>query len=195
VECFRDTLLCSVNKKGTLMITKFDGIPGNNLASLLTFIHSDGNRVSIPLKEGEPMIVRIKSVSPDNQGGGTWYGLTLEILEWLPKGDEPGQNRVDKKYLMKVYEILGQNRLTECVSADKPRRSTCNWPPISPGTSVKTTQENRTITDWTSEAQASRQWGVRGEIVTHHDSHGLSYEVKHLDGSIGHYDPTEFEVV
>lgn len=98
------------------MITKFDGIPGNNLASLLTFIHSDENRVTIPCQEGQPMIVRIKAVSPDNQGGGTWYGLTLDIQEWLPKGDQPGQNRVDPKYLLKVYEILGQNRLTECVS-------------------------------------------------------------------------------
>jgi hypothetical protein len=68
------------------------------------------------------------------------------------------------------------------------------WPPTSPGTPVKTTKENPTVTDWTPEVLASRQWGVNGEVVTHHDSHGLSYEVKHPDGSIGHYDPTEFEV-
>lgn len=177
------------------MITKFDSIPGNNLASLLTFIHSDENRVTIPKQEGQPMIVRIKAISPDNQGGGTWYGLTLDILEWLPKGDEPGQKRIDPKYLLKVYEILGRNRLTECVSVEKTHKSADSWPPISPGTSVKTTKENLAVTDWTSEARATRQWGVRGKIVTHHDSHGLSYEVMHSDGSIGHYDPTELEVV
>lgn len=69
------------------------------------------------------------------------------------------------------------------------------WPPISPGASVKTTQENSSVTDWTPKARTSRQWGVQGKIVTHHDSHGLSYEVRHPDGSIGHYDPTEIEVV
>jgi len=97
------------------MITKFDGIPGNNLASLLTFIHSDENRVSVPHQIGQPMIVRVKSVTPDNQAGGIWYGLALEILEWISKGDEPGKNRVDPKYLLRVYEILGRDRLTECI--------------------------------------------------------------------------------
>ncbi len=68
------------------------------------------------------------------------------------------------------------------------------WPHISPGTSVKTTQANPAVTDWTLEAWASRQWGVTGKVVTHHDAHGLSYEVKHPDGTNGHYDPSEFEV-
>lgn len=97
------------------MIAKFEQIPGNNLAALLKFVHGKDNWVTIPKEEGQTMIVRIKAVNPDNQGGGTWYGITLDLLEWLPKGDEPGQNRVDSKYLVKVYEILGQNRLTECV--------------------------------------------------------------------------------
>lgn len=69
------------------------------------------------------------------------------------------------------------------------------WPPILPGTFVETTRENPEIDDWGPEARLSRQWGVLGEVLTHHDSHGLSYEVKHPDGTIGHYDPTEFRVV
>lgn len=73
--------------------------------------------------------------------------------------------------------------------------TTKKWPPVSLGTSVKTTRENPGIKDWTPEARSSRQWGVQGEVVAYHDSHGLSYEVKHPDGSIGHYDPTEIEVV
>lgn len=178
------------------MIAKFEGIPGDNLAALLTFIHGDENRVTIPRQEGQPMIVRIKAVNPDNQGGGTWYGLTLDIVEWLPKGDEPGQNRVDPKYLLKVYEVLGKDRLTECVSADKPRKGPEKWPPISPGTKVRTTQANMALRkEWTDECWASKKWGVQGTVITHHDSHGLCYDVRHEDGSQGCYDPSEFEVV
>lgn len=66
---------------------------------------------------------------------------------------------------------------------------------LASGTSVKTTQENLAVSDWTQEARMSRQWGVQGIIVTHHDAHGLSYEVRHPDGSIGHYDPSEIEVI
>lgn len=73
--------------------------------------------------------------------------------------------------------------------------TTRKWPPISHGTSVRTTQENPAITNWRPEALASRQWGVIGEVANHHDSHGLCYEVKHPDGTIGFYDPTELEVV
>ncbi len=67
-------------------------------------------------------------------------------------------------------------------------------PPISPGTFVRTTKENKSIKDWSHAAKISRQWGVLGEVMTHHDSHGLSYEIRHPDGTIGHYDPTEFEI-
>lgn len=73
--------------------------------------------------------------------------------------------------------------------------ATKKWPPIDLGMLVRTTQENPEIDDWNEEALASRQWSVEGHIVGHHDSHGLSYEVRHPDGTIGHYDPTEFEVV
>lgn len=103
------------------MITKFEGIPGPNLASLLGFIHSDENRVTICGEKGQPMIIRIKAITPDNQGGGTWYGVTLDIVEWLPKElGNRGQDRVDPKYLMKVYEILGESRLSEFLE-DSPK--------------------------------------------------------------------------
>lgn len=103
------------------MIAKFSGVPGGNFATLLTFIHSEENRVKVPNEGqgGHLMIVRIKAVSPDNQCGGTWYGLTLEILEWVPKEKGLGQDHVDPKYLLKVYEIIGQNRLTECVESEQ----------------------------------------------------------------------------
>lgn len=69
------------------------------------------------------------------------------------------------------------------------------WPPIEHGTIVITTHENPEIDDWNEAALASRQWGVLGEVVNHHDSHGLYYEVKHPDGTIGCYDPSELEVI
>lgn len=45
--------------------------------------------------------------------------------------------------------------------------------------------------DWTEEALRTRQDGVRGVIVGHHDSHGLCYDVRHEDDSIGCYSPWE----
>ncbi len=69
------------------------------------------------------------------------------------------------------------------------------WPPIKPGTEVVTTQPNTALTGWTEAAISSRRWGILGLVINHHDSHGLSYEVKHVDDkSIGHYDPTELEI-
>ncbi len=71
-----------------------------------------------------------------------------------------------------------------------------NWPPIAVGTVVNTIQPTQSKENgWTEEGLASRQWGVEGEIVGYHDSHGLHYDVKHPDGTLGYYDPTELEVV
>lgn len=136
------------------------------------------------------MIVRIKSISPDNQEGGTWYGLTLDILEWIPKGTAPGQNRVDSKYLLKVYEILRENRLTECASAETPRQAR-----LSPGTVVRTTRPNMDLRySWSKVGWELKKWGERGTIIGHHDSHGLYYDVRHDDGTEGPYDPSELEL-
>ncbi len=70
------------------------------------------------------------------------------------------------------------------------------WPPIDPGTRVRTTEPNMALRkEWTDEGWAKKKWGVEGAIITHHDSHGLCYDVKHEDGTQGCYDPSEFEVV
>ncbi len=69
------------------------------------------------------------------------------------------------------------------------------YPPISPGTLVRTTQEDEANADsWTEEGKKRRKWGVEGEVIAHHDSHGLCYEVKHKDGTVGCYDPTELTI-
>ncbi len=66
-----------------------------------------------------------------------------------------------------------------------------SWPPIKYGTKVVTTEANPEIDDWSEEALHSRQWGVTGDVIMHHDSHGLCYAVEHEDGTIGYYDPSE----
>jgi hypothetical protein len=68
------------------------------------------------------------------------------------------------------------------------------WPPLDYGTRVITTGPNPDVDDWTDEALKKRRWGVSGSIIKHHDSHGLCYEVMHDDGTIGCYDPSEFQV-
>lgn len=70
------------------------------------------------------------------------------------------------------------------------------WPPIPPGVKVQTLLANEAMRkERTQEGWNSRQWGVEGTVIHHHDSHGLSYEVRHPDGTIGHYDPSEIEVL
>lgn len=63
------------------------------------------------------------------------------------------------------------------------------------GTRVVTREPEQVSKDWTAEALSTRQWGVQGEILRHHDSHGLTYEVRHPDGSVGHYEPRELAVL
>jgi len=69
------------------------------------------------------------------------------------------------------------------------------WPPLPNGTPVQTRPVEDPSDDWTEEALSSRQWGVVGVVTRHHDSHGLTYEVKHPDESIGHYEPRELELL
>lgn len=69
------------------------------------------------------------------------------------------------------------------------------WPPLDPGTRVKTIKATTADREWMPEALAARKWGVTGTITLHHDSHGLCYDVRHDDGTEGCYDPTEFEVI
>ncbi len=75
------------------------------------------------------------------------------------------------------------------------RNPTKKWPPLDPGTRVKTTSKKTPDSEWTPEALISRKWGVMGTIVMHHDSHGLCYDVKHDDGTEGCYDPAEFDLI
>ena len=57
------------------------------------------------------------------------------------------------------------------------------------GDKVTTTEENPTVTGWRK--PEDRRWGVSGGVFNESDSHGLCYQVKHDDGSLGWYDPSE----
>ena len=75
------------------------------------------------------------------------------------------------------------------------KMTTEKYPPISAGTLVKTTSSNTPDSEWSPAVRVNRKWGVQGKVLTHHDSHGLCYEVRHSDGTVGTYDPSELEVV
>lgn len=75
------------------------------------------------------------------------------------------------------------------------KNMTEKWPPLDPGTRVKTTSKKTSDKEWMPEALIARKWGVTGTIIMHHDSHGLCYDVQHDDGTEGCYDPNEFEVL
>lgn len=49
--------------------------------------------------------------------------------------------------------------------------------------------------DFVEEALRSRRPGATGTVVAHHDGHGLCFDVRHPDGTIGCYDPDELEFV
>lgn len=69
-----------------------------------------------------------------------------------------------------------------------------NWPPLENGTSVRTVAIPNPPEDWTEEAKVGREFGVLGTILTHHDSAGLCYEVRHEDGVVGAYDSRELAI-
>ena len=56
-------------------------------------------------------------------------------------------------------------------------------------------ESNIWMVEWTDDGWAKKKWGIKGEVLTHHDSHGLCYDVTHEDGSQACYDPSEIEVI
>lgn len=73
---------------------------------------------------------------------------------------------------------------------------TKKWPPLDPGTRIKTTQPDiAEWHQWTGEGLKAKRWGAEGVIVGHHDSHGLCYDVRHEDEVVVYYGPLEFAVL
>lgn len=170
------------------MIAKFDMVNGHSFARLLDFVHSRENTMSVPSRPSN-IVVRIKSVSPENQGGGTWYGLTLDIEE------EIEGTRVDPKFLLRVYNIIDRSDNRHFFEGGNGKSPEDPYPPLKPGTTVRTTRPDMSRRrDWTEEGWSARKWGVSGSIITHHDSHGLCYDVHHKDGTQASYNPNELEI-
>lgn len=63
------------------------------------------------------------------------------------------------------------------------------------GSKVITVETNCTSEDWTASALKKRKFNVAGEIIGYSDSHGIVYEVRHADGSVGCYDPWELDTI
>lgn len=126
--------------------------------------------------------------------GDVVIGTDEATYERVKQAGLEALDRRHQELMDSVAEMRAANELSEDEMLEAAREE---WPPLKPGTRVRTTQINEDMVgEWSDEALASKQWGVTGEIVAHHDSHGLSYEVRHDgDGSIGHYDPSEFEVI
>lgn len=55
------------------------------------------------------------------------------------------------------------------------------------------TTESANRNDWVEGTRDSCLWGEPGVVVAVHDSHGLCYEVLHLNGKVGHYDHDELK--
>ncbi|MEN9613891.1 MAG: hypothetical protein RLZZ347_198 [Candidatus Parcubacteria bacterium] len=74
--------------------------------------------------------------------------------------------------------------------------ATKKYPPVSPGTTVRTTKPNHDKrSEWTDGAWEKRRWKITGTVITHSDAHGLCYKVQHKGGHEAWYDPSEFVVV
>lgn len=49
--------------------------------------------------------------------------------------------------------------------------------------------------DYSKEAQASRRPNTEGKVFGHHDSHGLCFDVRHGDNTVGTYDLDELQIL
>jgi len=67
-------------------------------------------------------------------------------------------------------------------------------PPLDKDTRVRTVAIPHPADDWDAEAIPHRKFSVLGTIIAHHDSHGLCYDVRHEDGTVGCYDSRELVV-
>jgi len=70
------------------------------------------------------------------------------------------------------------------------------YPPITPGTKVKTFIDGgMEAEDWSEEAKRTRRHEATGIVIGHHDSHGLCFDVQHSDGVKSCYELHELIIV
>ncbi len=112
------------------------------------------------------------------------HQMCIVVVEYHPE-----RGCIDKAVIRYDHHLRDGVCLDSSISIEAIRRHDFR---VRIGTAVKTTRANPNITDWTPEALAQRQWDTLGEVVKCHDSHGICYDVRHPDSSVGSYDPTEF---
>lgn len=59
------------------------------------------------------------------------------------------------------------------------------------GEPVETIEPKKKPKGWDAEALTARKWSVSGKVIDHSDSHGVSYKVRHQDGTEAWYERTE----
>lgn len=105
---------------------------------------------------------------------------------------------LEKTILTSEFDRRRQEELT-CLFIDAGRAYKDFLQPVrlKAGTKIITTEPDPEITDWTTDVRKTRRWGLLAVVLTHHDSHGLCYEVRHLDGLpvVSYYAPSEFIVI
>lgn len=126
----------------------------------------------------------------------------VTLKEALDKLSELGYRMISANDILAVNAVAGSARMMDPISCGLNGEIKIIaiqkqvHPPISSGAKVRTTMPDLSQKkEWTKEAWAARRWGVRGTVKTHHDSHGLCYEVTHEDGTLGYYNPNELEVL
>jgi len=88
------------------------------------------------------------------------------------------------------YAVQQLTRARPIIEANIERNGRPERIPI--GTEVRTRiTKSCEASDWTQAAKDSRRHNATGEVSAVHDAHGLSYEVRHSDGTVGHYEPHE----
>lgn len=150
-------------------------------------IASDNKAVGgLQLTQDEMILVRDNLPLGDEWVEGVWdfsdsegVKTGLEKLE-IPEG-EPAK---------KMFQDCIDDGFFDDIDDDHAGEVENNLHPLwaCPVYTVKPQEESK---DWSDEAKVSRKWGVFGLIINVHNAHGLTYEVRHADQTIGHYEPKE----
>jgi hypothetical protein len=152
-------------------------------------IASDNKAVGgLTLDQDELILVRDNLPLADEWVEGVWDFKDMDEMKSaiqklnIPEGDvakQMFQDCIDDGF----FDDLDDDDLAQEVENDLHPMWGC------PVFTVKPENESN---DWSDEAKASRKWGEFGLIVNVHNSHGLTYEVRHAsDQTIGHYEPNE----
>jgi hypothetical protein len=116
--------------------------------------------------------------------------LTAQLYEVRAKHGDSDSEEEDE-VLNKMDVVWSDMTSAEVDALEKERPWDMGHRKFESGDRVRTVRPEKESMDWTPEALASRRWDVEGTVDMTHNSHGVTYEVRHADGSLGHYEPRE----